>query len=276
MKKTLRELELTIPSINLLETRSITGGYDIEAVEIFPDYGDEENSAREDDTINTPDPNEPYEREPGEDQYQENDSDNQDNENAPGDQGNIIFDNVSPADKAIIEKAIAGLPAVLQGVTVTIQIGATKDNAPGQYLNGVITLRSSGDANAAMFQELLHALQDDKLAEEGKDMNKESRSAIEFQANVLQDIYEAVANDGGFTPASFSDEYTQFISNCFPGGEYTYENFDVNNFLEHINEYYEQFAKENAGSSSGYGDDYNPDYDFNWGDWLNDLYGMNK
>lgn len=277
MKKTLKELELIIPSINLLETRSIIGGYDIEPVEIYPDFGDEENSERDDDQSMGPDPNEQYESEQDEDREHENNSEpDQDSENAQNDPTNITFNNVSPADQAIIEKTMSALPAILQGLPVTIQIGATKDSAAAQYSNGVITLSASDVPSSALFHEMVHALQDNKLAQEGKDMTDESRSALEYQTFVLQNLYDIVSMDGAYNPACFSNEYSVFMSECFPDNIYTYENFNYEYFIEHINEFYSEFVNANAGASSGYGDDYNPDYDFDWENWLNDLFNLGK
>lgn len=280
MKKALKELELTIPSINLLDTRSIIGGYNIDAVEIYPEFdlGDEEDSTRDDDNqFMRADPNEQYENEQDKGQEEVNTPEpDQDGKDAQNDQTNITFNDVSPADQAIIEKAISALPAVLQGLSVTIQIGTTKDNAPAQYLNGVITLNSSNVSNYELFHEMLHALQDNKLENSGKDIMKESRSAIEYQAHVFQDIYEIISNDGAYSPACPSNDYGMFMIKCFPEGIYTYENFDTQFFIEHINEYYNEFVNIHAGASSGYGDNYTPDYDFDWVNWVNDLFGLKK
>lgn len=207
------------------------------------------------------------------DQYDNDDH----SEPEQGDPSNITFNNVPPAVQTIIEQTMSALPAKLQGISVTIEIGPTKDNAPAQYSNGVITFSNASNISSSLlFHEMVHAFQDDKFEEDGIDMNKTSRSAIEYQSAVLQNLFDAVTLDGGFSPACFSNEYMLFMIESFSGANYSFENFNYEYFIKHVNDFYSEFVNQHAGESSGYGDNYNPDYDFDWAEWLKDLFNLEK
>lgn len=152
MKKTLKELELNIPSINLLATRSIIGGYDIDPVEIIEivDYGDEERSEREEDNFEGPNSNELYESREDQEQDQEQDQNSFDDTQSDTNNGDAESNNsptVQVPNGDCVPGAIAAIIQLVKGGTasdalnkandILKEVGATKgEDGAGTKISG--------------------------------------------------------------------------------------------------------------------------------------------
>lgn len=212
------------------------------------------------------------------------------------DLSNITFgDNIDDSVKEQIQKFIQSLPEELQNQEIKIVIDPDllkecsgsddkdfsgvddalflyKSHALNPYDTDVIILRDQNQI-PDLFEELLHVWQYNNCMGDESKMSKADRSAMEFQAAIVQTIDMLYNNPDNMDPVTIGlDEIIGKILNGFT--DFDNSSFDINKFLSSISEtewetYYDEWS-----NNSGYGD-INENYDWNWKEILEMIAGNN-
>lgn len=288
------QIVLTIPTIDLSLLKRIKGGYS-------PDGHDNDNIYSQDNYDPENDsyglgelepsvckPNEPldefeYENPEFNEQDEPDDYQNEDsragglNDYNEGDQPNIIqvgsftLVNFSQENVQFIINAINNLPQQYHGLAVRIECKTT-DAGSGNFTPGTIVIGLNADNQAnigSLHEELNHALQ---YLRYGEDMLSMSRSAIEFQAKMLEDLVQQQFRlpFDDFTEM-FGQSNSDFWFKCYNADN----SFNREYFIEHAADLYDEFVDyyNKIGNPGNYGSQYDPNFNWDWDYWL-DLFGI--
>lgn len=299
--KTLDSLNLIVPKLGIGDTRKIMGGQDYWGGYLQPSIcnGDDYNSGSSWDSWYND-----YQYDHADPDYGANSGAGGSPSYGGGSYGGdyddvdsstrITFgDNIDDSVKEQIKQFIQSLPEELQNQEIKIVIDpdllkecSGSDDFSGvddavflyashslnSYSTDVIILRDQSQI-PDLFEEFLHVWQYNNCLDGESKMSNADRSAMEFQAAIIQSIDMLYNNPDNMGPLTAGlDEIIAKILNGFT--DYDNSSFDINKFLSSISDtewesYYDEWAK-----NSGYGD-VNENYDWNWKEALEMIAGNN-
>ena len=277
MRKTLKELELSIPTLDVLTCKQLMGGdgyYDDERINDIQEVviiGERPDSLPDTERDETENPNDPQDK--GWDDDLENDGSSNDNDSDNG-QDDKEKDDI-PKE---LEKTIGKLPENVQkfikegNVTIVYDPNfKNSHNGPASYNSENKTITTSNTDANVITRELIHAAQDAMGILDGN-----SRSAEEFQEKALGDIadYADMLKNGGHGFGATLDidsedkanEWRDFVINCFDDRD----TFDREYFKENIMNWFQDFQDAHK-DIDGYNDELESDYEWSWDDFFDFL-----
>ena len=182
---------------------------------------------------------------------------------------NTLIGNLPVAAANILKQLGVGIDIADNLYTTTDKGEYKKRN--GIYLgqNNRIVIDSKHVDEYTLISEVFHAAQDQL------EMTGTGKSNLEFQEHVIKDLYfgQKFRKTGDYKyfkglSATDDEEYANFISNGFDNNGNLY----LNNFLMHINSYFDKFQEYYSGSGA-YQEPGVDDFNYNWKVIL-DLFGI--
>ena len=182
---------------------------------------------------------------------------------------NTLIGNLPVAAANILKQLGVGIDIADNLYTTTDKGEYKKRN--GIYLgqNNRIVIDSKHVDEYTLISEVFHAAQDQL------EMTGTGKSNLEFQEHVIKDLYfgQQFRKTGDYKyfkglSATDDEEYANFISNGFDNNGNLY----LNNFLMHINSYFDKFQEYYSGSGA-YQEPGVDDFNYNWKVIL-DLFGI--
>lgn len=182
---------------------------------------------------------------------------------------NTLIGNLPVAAADILKQLGVGIDIADNLYTTTDKGEYKKRN--GIYLgqNNRIVIDSKHVDEYTLISEVFHAAQDQL------EMTGTGKSNLEFQEHVIKDLYfgQKFRKTGDYKyfkglSATDDEEYANFISNGFDNNGNLY----LNNFLMHINSYFDKFQEYYSGSGA-YQEPGVDDFSYNWKVIL-DLFGI--
>ena len=183
-----------------------------------------------------------------------------------------------------IDTLIGNLPVAASNILKQLGVGidiadnlyTTTDKGEYKKRNGIylgqnnrIVIDSKHVDEYTLISEVFHAAQDQL------EMTGTGKSNLEFQEHVIKDLYfgQQFRKTGDYKyfkglSATDDEEYANFISNGFDNNGNLY----LNNFLMHINSYFDKFQEYYSGSGA-YQEPGVDDFNYNWKVIL-DLFGI--
>ncbi len=182
---------------------------------------------------------------------------------------NTLIGNLPVAAANILKQLGVGIDIADNLYTTTDKGEYKKRN--GIYLgqNNRIVIDSKHVDEYTLISEVFHAAQDQL------EMTGTGKSNLEFQEHVIKDLYfgQKFRKTGDYKyfkglSTTDDEEYANFISNGFDNNGNLY----LNNFLMHINSYFDKFQEYYSGSGA-YQEPGVDDFNYNWKVIL-DLFGI--